>query len=417
MIMRIGLAFAFGMVLFLAASAWAATETVLWSFNPLQGDAGFPSANALISDGSGNFYGSTTAGGTNGTGAFFKLSPNGNGGWNESVLHSFGPLGGTADGYYPFGHIARDKHGNLFGTTEAGGTNSTGTVYEMSSTSGGGWTETVIHNFGAYGSGDGSAPLSGLSVNAVGKLYGTTGTGGGSANCENGCGTVYQLSPTSGGGWTETILHSFNGNPDGSDPISGVMLDKTGNLYGTTITGGGYGYGTVYRVKNTKKGWIPKVLYAFRGGKGENPSFGDLVMDRVGNLYGTAYAGGLHNTGAVWELVYSATKNTYSEKVLYNFGLKGSSDGTTPEAGVTLGRNGNLYGTTIWGGTYTYGTVFELVQSKHGHWQERIVHDFTGSADGGFPSSDLIKDAAGNLYGLAGGGGTYLAGAVFQFTQ
>jgi len=109
--MRIGLAFAFGMVLFLAASAWAATETVLWSFNPLQGDAGFPSANALISDGSGNFYGSTTAGGTNGTGAFFKLSPNGNGGWNESVLHSFGPLGGTADGYYPFGHIARDKHG------------------------------------------------------------------------------------------------------------------------------------------------------------------------------------------------------------------------------------------------------------------------------------------------------------------
>ena len=103
--------------------------------------------------------------------------------------------------------------------------------------------------------------------------------------------------------------------------------------------------------------------------------------------------------------------------MLYNFGLKGSSDGTTPEAGVTLGRNGNLYGTTIWGGTYTYGTVFELVQSKHGHWQERIVHDFTGSADGGFPSSDLIKDAAGNLYGLAGGGGTYLAGAVFQFTQ
>ncbi len=139
-------------------------------------------------------------------------------------------------------------------------------------------------------------------------------------------------------------------------------------------------------------------------------------MDKVGNLYGTAYAGGSHNTGAVWELVYSASKENYSEKVLYSFGPKGGGDGITPLAGVTMGKHGNLYGTTTWGGTYTYGTFFELARLKNGQWKETIVHDFTAGADGGDPTSDLIKDPAGNLYGLAGIGGAHAAGAVFEFT-
>jgi uncharacterized repeat protein (TIGR03803 family) len=405
------------MIMFLGTGAWAGTETVLWNFNPLQGDAGYPSNNTLIADGSGNFYGATAVDGANGTGAFFELSPNGNGGWNEAVIHSFGPLGGTADGYYPFGHIARDKHGNLYGTTETGGTNGTGTVYEMSPTSGGVWTETVIYNFGAYNSGDATYPLAGLAMDGAGNLYGTTADGGGSSNCVDGCGAVYELSPTSGGGWKEAILHSFSGNPDGSDIRSGVILDEAGNLYGTAISGGTHGYGTVYRMKNTKKGWVLRVLYTFRVKTGANPGYGNLIMDKAGNLYGTAYAGGSHNTGTVWELVYSATKNNYSENVLYNFGPKGGGDGMTPPAGVTLGRNGNLYGTTTWGGTYMNGTFFELVRLKNGQWKERIVHDFTGSDDGGYPTSDLIKDATGNLYGLAGIGGSHLAGVVFEFTQ
>ncbi len=252
--MRIRLACVFGMVLFFAAGAWAATETVLWNFNPQQGDAGFPSDNTLIADGTGNFYGATAVDGANSTGAFFKLSPNGSGGWNEAVLHSFGPLGGTADGNNPFGHIVRDKNGNLYGTTETGGTNGTGTVYELSPTSGGGWTEAVIYNFGTYNSGDATYPLAGLAIDRGGTLYGTTANGGGSANCVYGCGTVYELSSTSEGGWTETILHSFSGNPDGSDIRSGVILDKAGNLYGTGISGGSHGYGTAYMIRNTKKG-------------------------------------------------------------------------------------------------------------------------------------------------------------------
>ena len=308
MSMRTNLVSVFGVILFFITGARAGTETVLWNFNPQQGDAGYPGDNTLIADGSGNFYGATVVNGANGSGAFFELSPNGSGGWNESVLHSFGPIDGTADGYYPFGHIARDKEGNFYGTTTSGGANGTGTVYEISRNSGGGWTATVIYNFAAFNSGDAAFPVSGPSMNDRGSLYGTTEHGGGSANCENGCGTVYELSPTSGGGWTETVLHSFSGKPDGSNPQSGLILDKAGYLYGTAFKGGAHSDGTAYMMRHAKNGWVFKVLYAFHPSKGGNPGYGALIMDKAGNLYGTASSGGVHNTGAVWELAYSASR-------------------------------------------------------------------------------------------------------------
>jgi uncharacterized repeat protein (TIGR03803 family) len=224
-------------------SSWAATNwnaKVLHNFG--SGSDGQYPQSGLIGDAAGNLYGTTTYGGTYSCGepncgTVFELTPIAGGGWTETVLHSFGS---ATDGYNPYSGVILDAAGNLYGTTAGGGTHSQGTVFKLSPSEGGGWTETVLHNFG-NGTDEGAAvPLAGLVLDAAGNLYGTTFVGGAyyCADLNGGCGTVFELTPIAGGVWKETVLHSFGGGMNGYAPYAGVILDAAGNLYGTTEFGG-----------------------------------------------------------------------------------------------------------------------------------------------------------------------------------
>ena len=405
----------------LVTSTWAATdwnEKLLHSFNNNGVDGANPFAG-LIGDAAGNLYGTTGYGGTYNWGTVFKLTPQAGGGWTETVLHSFS--GG--DGADPLAGLISDAVGNLYGTTWGGGTGSNcgtggcGTVFELSPTAGGGWTETVLHNFDNNGA-DGVDPSAGLIFDAGGNLYGTTQLGGTYDN-----GTVFKVSPGEGG-WTETVLHSFGSiNNDGGTPSAGLIFDAAGNLYGTTRGGGTYYYGTVFELSPTAGGgWTETVLHNFGNGTDGRYLSASLIFDAAGNLYGTTAAGGTGvNTliqyvgGTAFELTPNGS-GRWTEQVLYNFcpAWPNCTDGETP-ARLIFDAAGNLYGTTGAGGTYGGGTVFELTPAGGGNWTEQVLHSFNGT-DGDAPSAGLIFDAAGNLYGATQGGGTYGEGTVFELT-
>jgi|HubBroStandDraft_6_1064221.scaffolds.fasta_scaffold05610_9 uncharacterized repeat protein (TIGR03803 family) len=401
-------------VILLASTVSATTEMSLWNFDTTNGGAGNPFANNLIFDGV-NFYGVTweggnTAGCFNGCGTVFELSPNSHGGWNETGLYSFDPANGT-DGSNPLGGLVRDRQGNLYGTTYYGGgstncNNGCGTVFKLTHGSSG-WTETVLYTF--TGSTDGNYPYSTLTIGTNGSLYGTTYGDGGTGTL----GTVYQLSPTAEG-WKKNTLHTFKGKPDGSYPTGAVVFDKMGRLYGTASSGGTYGYGCVYRLERHSTRWTLSVLHSFNSSDGAFPSWVSLIIDQAQNLYGTTENGGANDTGTVWELAYSATLNKYSEKVLHSFGPKGGTDGGYPWAGVTMRKEGTLYGTTSEGGTSNWGTIFVVTEAKNKKWKERVLYSFTGAQDGGQPGGDLLNGANGGLYGIADGGGAYVNGVVFE---
>ncbi len=261
-------------------------------------------------------------------------------------------------------------------------------------------TFSVFHNF--TGSADGANPLNGLIVDSSGNLYGTASSGGATDN-----GTVFKID-TAG---TATILHSFNGGADGQNPQSVLLRNSSGDLFGTTLTGGAHGAGTVFMVTPAGK---ESVLYSFTGGAdGAAPQAG-LTRDSAGNLYGTASAGGANANGVVFELVHPKAKGgAWSEQVLCSFGP--SPDGAVPVAGVTFDSAGNLYGTASGGGTYGYGAIFELTPSASG-WSETIIHSFQNADDGGVPYATLIYDKAGDFFGAATDGGTGGGGTIFKLT-
>ncbi|MGA2369618.1 MAG: choice-of-anchor tandem repeat GloVer-containing protein [Candidatus Korobacteraceae bacterium] len=294
------------------------TEKLLYSFCAQTNcpDGEYPYAG-LIFDAAGNLYGTTQSGGnvggncgTYGCGTVFELTPTGGGSWTEQVLHAFN---GT-DGSTPFAGLIFDAAGNLYGTTEDGGAYGEGTVFELTLIAGGGWTEQVLYSFG-NGTGDGTAPIAGLIFDAAGSLYGTT-VSGGTYTCFGGdeCGTVFELTPTAGGGWTEQVLHNFTGAyNDGAYPYGDLIFDTAGNHYGTTSEGGNAGAGTAFELTPTEGGsWTQQVLHSFGiGTDGARPNAG-LVFDAAGNLYGTTYFGGTNNSmcscnscGTVFELTYS----------------------------------------------------------------------------------------------------------------
>ena len=271
----------------------------------------------------------------------------------EKVLHSFS---GGADGTYPYGGLIFDAAGNLYGTTTSGGTSNTGTVFELTPAAGGTWTEKVLHSFS--GGTDGIHPYAGLIFDAAGNLYGTTDLGG-----AYGYGTVFELTPAAGGTWTEKVLHNFNnGGTDGTRPYARLTFDAAGNLYGTTYGGGAYNsYGTVFELTPAAGGtWTEKVLHSFGSGTDGLIPYGGLIFDAAGNLYGTTAYGGTNDLGTVFELTPKAGGG-WTEKVLYSFG--DGTDGVSPLAGLIFDAAGNLYGTTQHGGTYNYGTVFEIAPS------------------------------------------------------
>jgi len=354
-------------------------EELLYSFSGSDGqnpDAG------LLMDGAGNFYGTTKYGGANGDGTVFKLSANG----TETVLYSF--AGGSADGANPAAPLIMDSAGNLYGTTVGGGPRDDGTVFEVS-TSG---TESVLYSL-TGGTTDGANPYAAVVMDASGNLYGTTQSGGAS-----GLGTVFEI--TAGG--TESVLHSFaGGTADGAAPDAALILDRSGNLFGTTSSGGAHAEGTVFELS---AGGAESILYSFAGGTadGETP-FSGLVMNGTGDLFGTTSSGGAHGHGVVFKLGAGGT-----ESVLYSFGS--GSDAAFPESDLILDSAGNLYGTALEGGQFGAGAVFELATDG----TESILHSFdiTYGSDPG--EQRLVMDSAGNIYGTTQHGGANSDGVVFE---
>jgi uncharacterized repeat protein (TIGR03803 family) len=351
----------------------------------------------------------------------FELVPKAGGGWTEKVLHRFSGM----DGAFPVASLILDTAGNLYGTTKGGGRYDSGTVFELTPKTGGGWREKVLHNFNSIGS-DGIFPYANLIFDASGNLYGTTYLGG-RRTCNNdgnlGCGTVFELMPQPGGGWRE-VLHRFNGK-DGDEPLAGVIFDSAGNLYGTTSEGGsgqcdngkGLGCGTVFELMpKAGGGWREKVLHNFNpnGKDGTYPEAG-LIFDATGNLYGTTFNGGTHGWGTAFELVPEPDR-VWRETVLHNFGK--STDGVVPAAQLIFDVVGNLYGTTFAGGAGNTGIMFELMPKAGGGWKEKVLHTFENNKRGGTnPWAGLIPDTAGNLYGTTSEGGAHGYGTVFEIAR
>jgi uncharacterized repeat protein (TIGR03803 family) len=385
-----------------------AQEKVLYSFcSAANCTDGLAPHGKLVFDKAGNLYGTTAGGGSNcqngvgGCGIVFELSLS-DGSWAESVLYSFGA--NSSDGAFPEAGPTFDNAGNLYGTTQGGGAYGLGTVFELSPSprKDGSWTETVLWSFGAPG--DGKVPLSHLVFDTSGKLYGTAAGGG-----TYGGGIVFQLVPTSGGQWSENIIFSFGPDPyNGYEPEAAVTFDKSGNLYGTTYEGGfdgGSGVGVAYKLSpNSQLPWTETVLVRFTRAKGGNP-LSALSFDKLGNLYGTLSSWGFNGAGGVFKLS-PGHENTIT--------FPGAPYPASPLAGALIDGN-TLYGTTTVGGSQNSGTIFK-VQGK----TDTVVYSFcsqTGCTDGKFPAAALIGLGK-SLFGTTtNGGANGIGGVVFQISE
>ena len=370
------LAIALSAMALCAVAAQGQTFTTLFSFN---NSNGANPQGSLIMDAQGNLYGTTSSGGTYSFGTVFKLDPSG----NEAVLHSF--AGDLSDGGTPVANLILDASGNLYGTTYQGATPSGGgTVFKLDPAG----NETILHGF-SMGS-DGGNPECGLVMDAQGNLYGTTFGGG-----DYGFGTVFKVDPSS----NETVLHSFTGGSDGWMPYAGLIMDAEGTLYGTTFSSNApdQGNGVVFKMDLAGS---ETVLYTFTGGRDGQWPQATLIMDAARNLYGTTLFGGNLdcNSGQGCGTVFKVDPSG-NETVLHTF--MGGTDGSGPAASLIMDQQGNLYGTTVYGGNYGWGTVFKVSASGN----EIVLYSFTGGNDGMQPIGGLVMDAANNLYGTTNGGG------------
>jgi len=327
------------------ASGW--TYTVLYAFTG--GVDGGEPYGSLTLDSTGNLYGTTSLGGksaycSNGCGVVFELARNGSDGWTETILHTFHQL----DGAVPQAGVIFDNSGNLYGTTYFGGTLGNGVVFKLSPDGAGGWKESVLHMF-TLGA-DGGWPNS-LIMDASGNLYGTTYYGGYNlGRCTSyGCGVVFRLVSTTAG-WKERVLYTFRGLGDGGNP-SGLAVDALGNLYGTTLNGGDrhcntYGCGTVFKLTHSTSGWTRSLLHAFAGGSDGAFTSAGPTLDSRGNIFGATENGGTAGTGVLFELSFSG--GVWDETILHTF--TNGTDGGYPFSGVVLDGSGNIFGQTNSGG-------------------------------------------------------------------
>ncbi len=342
----------------IANGKWA--ERVLHSFFPSDPLGFFPRAGLII-DAKGNLYGTTDSGGrfcvsSVSCGTVFELLPN-SGSWTAKVIY---PFMGTTDGSNPQAALTFDAVGNLYGTTSEGGDRDDGTIFELTPRRSGYWTKRTLHSFTNR---EGNGPASALTFDKAGDLDGTTGFGGAyrSACGGYGCGTAFQLNPGGNGIWTLKVLHSFGKGNDGAYPVSALTADSAGNLFGVTAQGGmhgsaclAYGCGTVYKLTHNKHDkWAEGIIHDFGNGADGNLPRGDLIFDGSGALYGTAVEGGLYGAGMAFRLTPGAS-NKWDEQVLHNFGNE--KDGSLPYSGLIFDRAYNFYGTTASGGYYRDGT-------------------------------------------------------------
>jgi uncharacterized repeat protein (TIGR03803 family) len=306
----------------------------------------------------------------------------------EKVILSFN----NTNGNQPTAGLIFDGSDNLYGTATEGG-EGVGCVFELSPKAGG-WTDQVLFSFNNVS--DGFQPHAGLVRDSAGNLYGTASSGG-TADED---GVVFELTPN-GGTWTEIVLHTFHKDgTDGSQPWANLIFDGSGNLYGTTVQGGKNSGGTVFELSPGAGGaWTETILHNFpaNGTDGSSP-YGALVFDSAGNLYGTTAAGGAGGYGTVFELKRAG--GNWLEKVLHRFNENGV-DGTFPETALVFDAAGNLYGTTVSGGTFVnngfWGTVFELAPQPGGAWREKVLHSFGAGSDGRYPQAPVVLDTSGNL--------------------
>jgi uncharacterized repeat protein (TIGR03803 family) len=342
----------------------------------------------------------------------------------ETILHSFSAPG---DGGAPWAGVIFDSAGNLYGTTSGGGANTNGTVFELSPVSGG-YEETILYSF--KGKADGGRPFGGLVFDAHGNLYGTGFIGGENSGypCNPyGCGVVYELSPSTGGGWTESVIHTFHGFPDGFGPVAVLTMDAAGNLYGTTNEGGivnsrqSIGGGVVFELSPSPSGWKYKILHGFTDGLDGSSPYDGVTFDAVGNIYVAASFGGNLSycsgagCGAVIKLSPTSS-GPWTTALIHDF--TGHADGQWPWGGLLVDSAGNVYGTTQDGGSGGGGTVFEFSPSGSG-WTGNILYSFIFQSSGGnLPQGNLIQDASGNLYGttMQGGGSIGIGGVAFELS-
>ncbi len=394
--------------------AAATTEKVLFSFSGHK-DGALPNGG-LIADAAGALYGVAETGGTAQLGVVYRLTPPAAGQtkWTQSVLHSFEGLP-ESDGAQPTTGLLMDKSGALYGTTFSGGDANKGTVYQLTAPPGGGtgpWRETVLYSFcPTHGCFDGNQPV-GLTLGRNGELYGTTQFGGKARG-----GTIFMLTPPLPGqvAWTQTVLANL---PFGSAPETGLILDATGALFGTTSRGGAFNWGTVFKLAPPAPGkddWALTTLWSFGATitDGRLP-LAVLTRDAGGKLYGTTtLGGGGPNDGVVFRLTPPAPgQKNWHETILHRFT---GPDGGQSFSGVTFDRSGAIYGTAADGGAFKEGTMFKLTPA-HGNaeWPAKLLHAFGSGKDAVEPIDPLLLRPSGAFVGIADTGGQFGLGAIFE---
>ena len=376
--------------------------TTLVSFN---GTNGLEPWAGLIADVYGDLFGTTIYGGANDLGTAFEIAKTAHGyASSPTTLVSFN----GANGYEPFGSLIADRHGDLFGTTYEFA--NLGTVFEIAKTAHGyASSPTTLVNFNGA---NGSNPSSGLIADAHGDLFGTT--VGGGANGDYG--TVFEIAKTASGyASTPTTLVSFN-DANGAAPYGTLIADAHGNLFGTTAYGGPYGFGTVFEIAKTASGYAstPTTLVSFSGSANGGELLAGLIADAHGDLFGTTAAGGSDGDGTVFEIAKTAHGYASTPTTLVSFN---GANGATPYGSLIADAHGDLFGTTIGGGAYGDGTVFEIAKTAHGYASTPTTLVSFNGTDGRAPVGQLIADAHGDLFGTTiGGGANGDGGTVFEIT-
>jgi uncharacterized repeat protein (TIGR03803 family) len=351
------------MVAAIVRPAEAQTFSVLHEFQGVPNDGSGP-RGGLLRDGAGNFLGTTFSGGALGEGTIYKLSPTA----QENVLFTFN----TTNGSFPASGLVRDKAGNLYGTADEG-PGGAGVLFRLAKDG----TEVTFHAFQGGQNSAAAVPSGGVIMDAAGNFYGATLLGG------LGFGTIYRVDPAG----NLKVLYNFQGRADGASPQGPLVRDADGNIFGAAAEKGAHNAGTIFKLASN--GTLT-VLHSFTGGRDGKTPQGALLLDKAGNLFGSAFAGGDTGNGTIFQVSKSG-----GFRRLHSF--SGAVDGTNPNGALIRDSGGNIFGTAQLGGALFLGTVFKLTAAG----ELIVLHAFTGEEDGATPFSGVMRDAAGNLFGTA----------------